>query len=368
MGFLRFFSKTIVSLVFMFSGFVKMVDPLGTAYKFEDYFEPLGLGFLIPIALALSFIMCGAEFLIGITLFLNIKIRIGAWAVLIFMIFFTMLTLLLAITNPVSDCGCFGDAIIMSNWATFFKNIILMFFVIILFINRSKFQNIFSETFAWIIIIGMSILILLFELYNYKHLPLMDFRPYKVGNNIPELMLGPLDEIPDPVLYYKNSKGETHEFSDNFPSPDDPEWTFVDAKKIDIPLAPIHDFDILTADGDNITDEVLSSNDYTFLLISRDLNFASRKYQEDINEIARYSVSKGHNFMCLTASFSNDIEKFKTTTGAPYPFHFTDGTTIKTIIRANPGLLLIKAGTIIQKWHYNDLPSIDDINNKYNKY
>jgi len=368
MGFLRFFSKTIVSLVFIFSGFVKIIDPLGTAYKFEEYFIAFGLDFLIPLALSLSFIMCGIEFLIGVTLFFNIKIRIGSWAVLIFMSFFTFLTLILALTNPVTDCGCFGDAIIMSNWATFLKNVILMIFVIILFTNRSNFNNPLSTKNEWILIIVLSVGILLFESYNYRHLPLMDFRPYKVGNNIPELMKIPTENIPDPVLYYKNRKGETHEFSENFPSSDDPEWTFVDAKEIEIPEAAIHDFDIFNDNGNNITDEVLSRNHYTFLLISKDLNTASRKYQEEINEIARNCTIKGHDFMCLTSSVSSDIQKFKSTTGAPYSFYFTDPITLKTIIRANPGIMLIKSGTIIQKWHYNDLPSVEELNNKFNKY
>lgn len=368
MGILKFVSKLIVSLVFIFSGFVKIIDPLGTAYKLEDYFIPFGLEFLLPLTLVISFIMCGLEFLIGITLLLNIKVPSGSWIALIFMIIFTPVTLILAIFNPVQDCGCFGDAIILSNWETFLKNVILSIFVVILFFNRKDYTTIFSGGLQWFFLIVLCALTLGFELFNYRHLPMMDFRPYKVGNNIPDLMQYTDDYNPEIVLIYKNKAGKTAEFSiDNLP--DEKEWTFVDQKSVkEPPEPPIHDFNIVDSNGNDITDYILESGNFTFLLISENLTESSIKYQTEINSIANYCTENRYDFLCLTSSLNDEIQRFRAKTAAPYEFYFTDRIPLKTIIRSNPGLVLIKNGTIISKWHNNDLPDLEDLENRFKNY
>jgi len=196
----------------------------------------------------------------------------------------------------------------------------------------------------------------------------MDFRPYKVGNNIPELMEYPEDYNPEIILIYKNRAGKTEEFSINN-LPDESEWTFVDQKPVKDPPEPlIHDFNIIGSNGDDITEYVLSNGNFTFLLISHDLNKASIKYQDRINEIANYCLINTYDFICLTSSLNNEIQSFKQESKAPYDFYFTDRTTLKTIIRANPGLVLIKNGIIISKWHYNDLPDLEELENKFKDY
>ena len=233
-GDLLVFSRIILGAVFIFSGFVKGVDPMGSAFKFSDYFLAFGMESLEPASLPLAFILSAAEFLIGISLFFNLKMRLGAWGILIFMTFFTPLTLILALTNPVTDCGCFGDAIVMTNWQTFIKNIILLPFVLIVFFMRKRQTVHFPDGYAWLGIILFASGFLAMEWYVYQHLPFMDFRPYSVGTNIPEKMSipeGAEQDVYRTVLHYEKN-GEVREFNEeNFPW-QDTTWTFVDSEHV----------------------------------------------------------------------------------------------------------------------------------------
>ncbi|MFC2117057.1 BT_3928 family protein [Bacteroidota bacterium] len=357
---LKTISRLIVGLVFLFSGFVKIIDPLGTAYKFDEYFIAFNLDFLAPISFPLALLMCGAEFLIGFCLFFNIRTKISAWAVLIFMSFFTVLTFILAIKNNVSDCGCFGDAIILSNWGTFFKNIIIMLFVLVIFFNRSEFKGLYSKKIEYLIVFGFTILTFGFELYNYNHLPIIDFRPYKVGNYLPGLMESP---APDVSVKYKNKDGETREFSiDNLPSSDSG-WEWVETISSEAEIPPVHDFEIINPAGERLSEYVLENKSYTFLLIANRLNKTNTKCQTELNRIAKYCDGYNYDFLCLTSSNENEINEFINTYDPQYAFYNTDGITLKTIIRSNPGLVILKEGTVIAKWHYNDLPTEDDLVN-----
>ena len=354
MKYLKTISRIIVGLIFLFSGFVKIIDPLGTTYKFHDYLIGFELDFLIPIAFPLAIIMCAAEFLIGFGLFFNIKTKLSAWAVLFFMVFFTFLTFILAIKNNVSDCGCFGDAIILSNWETFFKNVIIMVFVAIIFYNRKKYKGLYSNKIEWLLVFGFTILTFGFEIYNYKHLPIIDFRPYKVGNHLPDLMEAP---APDVTVIYKNKEGEKREFPmDNLPSADSG-WEWLETKTSKAEIPPVHDFEITNPADEKITDYVLENENYTFLLIAYQLDKANTKNQTEINDIALYCDENNYDFLCLTSSNDNDIEEFINKNDPQYAFYNMDGITLKTIIRANPGLVILKKGTVIAKFHFNDLPS-----------
>ena len=359
---IKFISRVIIGMVFIFSGFVKAVDPFGSAYKFGDYFEAFHINFLGSIALPLAIILSSAEFIIGICLLFGISIKQVAWALLVFMLFFTALTFILALTNPVTDCGCFGDAIILTNWQTFYKNIILLPFVLVIFLWRNKYRLLYKPKTEWAITAFFTLFIVIFSVYCIKHLPVIDFRPYNIGTYIPEKMEIPEDAPRDvyetKIFYEKN--GETKEFQlENLP---DSTWKFVRTENKLVKqgyVAPVHDFTIDDLEtGEDIADIVLSDNNYYFVLIAYDLDKYKIKNQPEINELAGFCREKGYNFICLTASGSETIKQFKEKNGINYPFYNTDEITLKTIVRSNPGLILLKEGVIIGKWHNNDIPEI----------
>ena len=368
---LRTISRILVGAVLIFSGFVKGIDPLGSTYKFMDYFTAFGMNELEPTALPLAILLISFEFLLGIALLSNFNMRITAWITLIFMGLFTILTFYLALENPVQDCGCFGDAIIMTNWETFWKNVVIMFFVLIIFIEREKFTNTLKP-FQQYGILGVALIAILgLNYYCYNHLPILDFRPYNVGADIQEKMKIP-EDAPQPkyktILKYKKN-GEIKEFSiDNIP---DSTWEWVETKNTLIEEGyqpPIHDFSITTLEGDDITDIILDRKKPTFILISYNLKKASGENVEKINKLAEYVLQHGEkSFICLTASVEKTIWRYKSITGAPYKFYNTDETTLKTIIRSNPGLLLIQDGKILEKWHHNDIPAPKEVEHKYYK-
>ena len=362
-------SRIVVALVFLFSGFVKGIDPLGSTYKFSDYFTAFGFDFMQPLAFPLAIILSTLEFVLGAALLFNSRIKQASLLVLIFMFFFTPLTLYLALENPVQDCGCFGDAIIMTNWETFWKNIIISALAIIVVVRRNKFQPSFNIKKQWLSI-GLSAAIMLsLSFYCYTHLPIIDFRPYNVGAHIPTKMKIPGD-APQPefktILKYKKN-GEVKEFTmDNLP---DSTWEWVETKNIKVKegyVPPIHDFSITTRKGTDITDLVLQEKKFVFLLIAYDLKKANRSEIDHINHLANYCKERDNcSFICLTSSLDHQIEKFKRETQARYPFYTTDEITLKTIVRANPGLILLKQGTILGKWHYNTLPEVNEVETKF---
>ncbi len=365
---IRTISRIFIGIVFIFSGFVKVIDPLGSTYKFVDYFNAFGTTFFIPFALYLGILLSIAELIIGVSLLFNVKIKIGVWLVLLFMSFFTFLTFILAIYNPVSDCGCFGDALILTNWQTFFKNLIILVPTIIIFIERNKFAPKYSNIEQWSVVGFFMLVMFYISIYSYKHLPIIDFRPYNIGTYIPDKMTIPDDAPQDEyktLLYYKKN-GETKEFTlKNIP---DSTWTWVNTKNILLKQGyhpPIHDFTITTLDGNDITDIILDNDDYYFLLIAYNLETTNTKYQNKINNFADYCQKNNYKFTCITSATDKQIENFKNKTNAQYDFFNADEITLKTIIRANPGLVLLKHGVIIDKWHFNDIPEVKHLNNNF---
>lgn len=363
-GTLLLISRIIIGVVFIFSGFVKAVDPLGYTYKLNDYFTAFGTHWATHLSFALSIIVSAAEFIVGVAVLLNFKVKYSSLGALIFMIIFTPLTLYLAIANPVHDCGCFGDAWVITNWETFFKNLALSIPVVYLFINRKKSYNRLSDAEQWGGAVVSAIFIVALSWYSYNHLPVLDFRPYKVGTYIPDEMEIPegakADVWESTFVYSKN--GQEKEFGIN--DLPDSTWTFMDAKHTLVEKGyepPIHDFTIRAPDGADITDMVLASDNYHFLMIAYDLAETNQQNIDGFNRIAEYSFQKGYPFYCLTASTNEQIEEFRANTGATYDFYSTDEITLKTIIRSNPGLVLLKEGTIIDKWHWRDIPDTDQL-------
>ena len=360
------FSRFLAGIVFVYSGFVKGIDPLGSTYKFADYFVAFNIEFLEPFALALSVLLSSAEMLIGVMLLAGVSMAIATWAVLLFMGFFTILTFFIALTDPVADCGCFGDAIILTNWETFWKNVVLMGLVINLFIQRKKFKPFFAgKTIELGTVAGFLIIILAISFYSYRNLPLIDYRPFHTGADIVEKMSVPPDAPSDEyeiTLYYEK-EGEVKAFSvDEIP---DSSWEWVSTESTLISRGyepPITNFQIESV-GEEIdyTHDILENTGYTFILISYDLEKSSKKNITGINRLASWSSAQGVGFICLTASPEPQIDDFTERTGAMYEFYHTDEITLKTIIRSNPGLLLIREGTILGKWHYRNIPHADEL-------
>ena len=358
-------ARILLGVTFIFSGFVKGIDPWGSAYKFTDYFTSFGWDPLIKFAFPLGILLAAAEFSIGIALFFKLWMRFTSWMALFFMVFFTSLTLYIAISNPVTDCGCFGDALVLSNWQTFYKNLFFSGLAILIFANRKSFEN-KTGVILPAVLSGMTLVVYFYLVaYSYNHLPLIDFRPYKVGTNIQksmEIPEGAPKDVYETTFEYKNKKtGKIKTFTDeNYPWQDTLNWEYVSTGSTRLIKegykAPIHDFVMESEYGDDVKDFFINNKGYTFIMVAYDLSKTNRESMQKINELAMYAFKNKMQFAGMTATLRDDINSFIAETGAPFEFFNCDEITLKTIIRSNPGLLLLKDGTIIAKWHYNDIP------------
>ena len=365
--------RLLIGVVFIFSGFVKAVDPMGGAIKIEDYLSSFGLDFLKPFSVILSFNLSALEFTLGLCILLGVYRRFTSILIFIFMVVMTPLTLYLAIFNPVSDCGCFGDAVVISNWETFFKNVLLLIASIVLLIYNQRLLQVYTYKAFWFIFFFSYIYSLVFCWYNYTHLPVIDFRPYKVGANITDLMTVPEDAEEDEYLftfiYEKN--GVQKEFSlDNYPA-NDTSWTFIAAetKLIKEGFRPeVDDFHIYNRKDDDVSRELLSHPGPLILVIAPRLEKASDERIDEINNVYDYCVDHNIPFYCVTASNDDAIRRWTDYTGAEYEYLIADETLLKTIIRANPGMVLLREGTILKKWNYKDIPQEEDIESVINSY
>ncbi len=358
-------SRLLLAIVFIVSGFVKAVDPTGTQYKLEDYATALGLSALLPglLAVIMSVALAAVEFCLGVYMLFAIRRRLTSRLMLVMLLIMTPLTLWLALTNPITDCGCFGDAIILTNWQTFAKNVVLLAAAIIVVCWPDQMVRFISQSNQWIVINYTALFILGVAAWSLYYLPRFDFRPYHIGANIPEGMVIPegAEQPQYETTFILEKDGQQQEFTlDNYP---DSTWTFVDAHTVQTRkgyVPPIHDFSILTDEGIDITDVVLNDTSYTMLLVAPHLEDADDSHLDLINELFEYTRQHGYPFYCLTASTEHGINHWRDITGAEYPFCNTDETTLKTVIRSNPGLLLLKNGTVIGKWSHNNLPVIEE--------
>lgn len=423
-------SRIFLGILFIYSGFVKAVDPLGSTYKFVDYFNAFGMGFLDDLAFPLAILLSSAEFIIGFGLLFGSYLRLNTVFAALFMLVFTPLTLILAISNPVSDCGCFGDALILTNWQTFWKNIIIDIPIVILLLQKQNIKNLFTGKSA-IVVNALGLVFILFvSIYGYRHLPVMDYRPYKIGDNIKEGMEMPEDakaDVYSSTFTYKNL--ETQEVKE-FPEDqlDEPinhpeEWEFVDSKSVLVEEGyhpPIHDFTITNKEKGDITDQILEREAYTLMLVSYDLPNIDSQSLLKLEALNKQFDDSELNALVLTAAVDEQIDNAKAELmkqlgyddvaaaekqmqtlylyefegnvleftedelpedlddryqmlgeeeveieqeeqGLSYDFFICDPITLKTIVRANAGLVLLKKGTVINKWHYNDFPTLEMI-------
>ena len=360
-------ARLIVSATLIFSGFVKAIDPLGFQYKIQDYVaavtDAYNIGFFHDWgSLIAAVILSVIEFLLGINLLFAIDRRVTSKVTWLFMFVMTCITVWIFIDNPVSDCGCFGEAITLTNGETLLKNIILLVLTTIIAYKPMKLPRLISRHNQWIISNYSALFLLALSVYCLYKLPVIDFRPYHVGANIPQGMEIPKGaeqpQFETKLIYEKD--GQKKEFT--MESLPDSTWTFVDSNSKQVSegfVPPIHDFSI-SYNGEDITEDILADPSYTFLLIAPHLETADESQFGKINIIADYAKRKGYRFLGLTASNEKAIAHWTDITGAEYEFANTDETTLKTIVRSSPGLLLIKNGTIYQKWSHNILPKLDE--------
>jgi hypothetical protein len=308
----------------------------------------------------LSFGQAALEFTLGFCLLMGVYRKLITFCTLLVMCFMTPLALYLAIFNPVSDCGCFGDALIITNWQTFYKNIVLLACTIFLYIHCRRLTSFYSYKVYWFIVPFSFFFCIAFCFRNYDHLPILDFRPYKVGSNIFKLM-----EIPEnaPQAEYRfiyEKDGVKKKFALDEAPVNDSTWTYVDSKQIRKGFIPaISSFELYNEEGENVGIQILSQPKPLFLLVAPSLELASDQHIEEINHVYDLAREKRYPFYCVTASSREATEEWQKNTGADYPFLTADDTVLKTMIRSNPGLILIREGTILEKWHHNDIPNED---------
>lgn len=359
-------SRLLIGVVFIFSGIVKAVDPVGGAIKIGDYLMAFGFTWLSSFDLLLTFCLSAAEFTLGVCMLLGVYRRYSSFFVLVFMLFMTPLTLYLALFNPVSDCGCFGDAIVLTNWETFLKNIVLLAAAVVAFIYNRYLCNFYTFKAYWFVTLFAYLSCIGFNYSNYSHLPIIDFRPFKVGANIPTLVSIPDNAPADEYAYYftYEKNGVKKEFSlENYPA-DDSTWTYVSSRSDLIKkgyVPPVPGFVLYDSTSVDITDEVLRIKGPMFWLVIPSIEKADDKNIDAINNVFDFAQEHGYPFYCLTGSSRESMIDWENNTGSEYSFITTDDVLLKTMIRANPGLILINDGVIRAKWNPNDLPDEDYI-------
>ena len=319
MKFLVQLARIIVGALFIFSGFVKLVDPIGSKYKFQEYFseDVLNLEFLIPYTLPFAIILIVAEILLGVMILIGYKSKLTVWSLFLLTLIFLFLTWYSAYYNKVTDCGCFGDAIKLSTWETFYKNIILIGLIIVLLLKVAFIKPIFKGK-TPMIITFLSLALFLFTVKHVlTHLPLIDFRAYAIGKNIPEGMVFPADGS----------------------------------------IAPVHDFMLEDAQAD-LAPELLRQ-EKVMLVIVYNLDKADVNGFRAIKEIGRKAKKKGYTVYGVSASFSDDLVLAKEKYNLPFDFLFCDETTLKTMIRANPGVVILNKGTVVEKKNWVDVEEIE---------
>ncbi len=363
MNILIHIARFLVSITFIFSGFVKLVDPLGSAYKFEEYFgaDVLNLEFLSPYALQFSIVLILAEIMLGVMLLVGYKPKLTVWSLFFITLLFLFLTWYSAYYDKVTDCGCFGDAITLTPWETFYKNIVLIGLILFLIKNVYDIQPIISEFFVKIVSLVSLVSFVFITFYVLKHLPIIDFRAYAVGKNIPEGMLMP-EGATKPIFedtWTYNVGGVDNEYTT-----EEKPWnikgaTFVDRKTKTIEKGyepPIHDF-TMERNGEDIT-EMLLQKERLMLFVAYDLRKTNEKGLLKIKEVSENALQNGYTVYMFSASTEEGYLKLKTKYDFEFDLLFCDETTLKTIIRSNPGIVTLNKGTITGKWSWVDADKV----------
>jgi uncharacterized membrane protein YphA (DoxX/SURF4 family) len=370
---LRIVTRIAIGLLFIFSGYVKAIDPIGSEIKFGEYFEAFGMTALEPGALFFGILLATVELITGLCFLFGLQMKLASLGAVLFMAFMTVLTLILAKTDAVQDCGCFGDAIKLTNWQTFYKNVIIMPFVVYAFIERKNYRQIFENKTELIISVLLLIASSGISIYAYRHLPFIDFMSYKIGTNIPDGMIipegAPADVYEESTfIYEKDGKKEVFTL-ENLP---DDTWTYVDApvpkllKKGYVP--PTQDFSITSLEtGESLHENVFAQGGYLIFITSADIAHAKLKNSDVLNELYQYATTNDISFMMLSGSSEQANQVYLQNAGARYSVYATDATVLKSMVRSNPGIMLLKDNTVLRKWNINDAPSIDELKDLLSK-
>ena len=367
-------SRILVGVLFIISGLIKANDALGFSYKLDEYFVVFHMEFLNGAGLAIAMLICIFEVALGVALLVGYRMVMVSWLMLLMILFFTFLTFYSAYFDVVKDCGCFGDALKLKPWESFYKDVVLLVLILIIFVKRKNIKPMIGDKFAGFMSATGLILTTWFTWHCYTHLPVKDFRPYAIGKNITEGMTLPPGAITDSVVMvfiYKDKKtgaqveagmDQVSTYSGN------EQYEFVD--RLDKVVregdkAAIHDFAIKDAEDNDLTSDFLSRPDYVFMLIAYDLTKADVKAQDKVNALAAACQKNDFEFFGLTSTIPTETDKFRHDHQNMFPYYFCDGTALKTIIRSNPGLVLLKQGTVIDMWHHNDFPTYEELNAKY---
>ncbi|PRX53924.1 BT_3928 family protein [Flagellimonas meridianipacifica] len=362
MRYLVWFSRVFVGVLFIISGLIKLNDPVGFSFKLEEYFSQgvLDLPFLMPLALGISIFVVILEVVLGVFLLLGFKPRFTVWSLLLMIVFFTFLTFYSAYFNKVTDCGCFGDAIKLTPWESFTKDIILLVFVLILFKGQRFIKPLFQTRTSWILA-GITVLACaIFANHVLNHLPSVDFRPYKIGANIQEGMSVP-EDAPKPIYEYAwqfkvNGEDKVVVTNGEYPSVD---GEFVGVETTEIQKGyepPIHDFTI-EQNGEDLSAQLLEE-DKLVMVIAYDLAKSNQEVFEDVAVVTKKAASNGYKVIGMSASSIDRANAIREEHDLDFDFYFTDETALKTIVRSNPAILVLERGTIQQKVHYNDIDKL----------
>ena len=375
---LIWFCRIAVGLLFIFSGLIKANDPLGFSYKLEEYFEVFHLTFLNGFALSMAIILCALEMLLGFALLVGTRAIKVVWGLLLLIIFFGFLTFYSAFFKVVQTCGCFGDAIPLTPWQSFGKDMVLLLLVLVLFVNRKILRPLTNEKTGDRLLIIAAVVSIGFGLYTYNFLPVVDFLPYKIGANLLDEMKTPPGAVPDEfeITYHlKNKKtGDAKVMSDkeylktaiwkdtNWQIDGNPESRLV--KKGFQPK--IVDLTIQDAEGNNYNNELLSSPFYSLFIVAYDLDETNTDAMAKINALAANLIQNYNTrVVLLTSNVPQSARAFAQKHKLVSELFYADGVPLKSMVRANPGIMLMKNGTVINKWHYHNLPKYEDLVKEY---
>jgi uncharacterized membrane protein YphA (DoxX/SURF4 family) len=371
--------RVIVGLLFIFSGLIKANDPLGFGYKLQEYFEVFHISFLNDYAVLLAILLCTLEIVLGALLLLGFWSSKVAWGLLIIIIFFTFLTFYSAFFEVVTSCGCFGDAIPLTPWQSFSKDIILLSLILQLFLRRNEILPVIVGKKAQKFIAALVLILSLgFGLFTYSYLPILDFLPYKIGNNIPQLMITPPGAAPDVYEITYNLKNKS---SDETKSMTDKEylktqiWKDKNWEIIGDPVSKlikkgfdlkIKDLKITDNQGTDYNHEILENPYYNLVIVAYDLSKTDATGIGNLNALA-INAAENYNIrtVLLTSNSAQDAELFSKKNKLVMEVFYADGIPLKSMVRANPGVLLLKNGTVINKWHFRNMPSYNELVDRY---
>ena len=352
------FSRVFVAVLFLISGLIKLNDPVGFSFKLKDYFAPevLNLEFLVPYALVIAIFVVIYEVLLGVMIFLGHAKKFTLWSLLLMIVFFTFLTFYSAYFNKVTDCGCFGDAIKLTPWESFNKDIVLLVFILILFFKSSYIEPFFSKRLRSILVFASFVGCLAFGYWVLMHLPAKDFRPYKIDANITEGMSVP-EGAPEAIFEYdwkfdQNGVDTVITTNGDYPKVD---GTFLEVDTREIQAGyepPIHDFS-MERDGTDFTTQFLEEENL-IVVIAYNKGMTELEGYANIREVTNNAIKNGYKVIGLSASSSKVMDAMVVQQRLNFKFYFCDETALKTIVRSNPGVLELNAGTILQKLHWND--------------